>query len=221
MTTTDHSRPHAPVGNSGAQDPYEAVASQTAEDALIYESRSMSTGLNVLVRQYRRNVRDHSPGGAEYAKRGPHAPCPVCGERSAVISNDDPGYGPSVTIRCENDYCGADQIIVLVRTGDDWNHAGQWPAETPLTAPRKRRETTERANQSTWRKMWRVRHGGTLLCNFCGASENDTEIQLDHIVELRDGGEDADWNVQPLCHSCHLTKTTSPINRDRRRRAAA
>lgn len=48
-------------------------------------------------------------------------------------------------------------------------------------------------------------------CLVC--SERATEV--DHIIEVADGGEDTLSNLQPLCKSCHARKTAA--NRLKRR----
>ena len=43
-------------------------------------------------------------------------------------------------------------------------------------------------------------------CNMCKDILPPT-FQVDHIIELRDGGEDCYENLQALCPNCHATKT--------------
>lgn len=42
--------------------------------------------------------------------------------------------------------------------------------------------------------------------------------EVDHILPLHRGGDDAPHNLQPLCHDCHASK--SAMERGGRRRAA-
>jgi 5-methylcytosine-specific restriction endonuclease McrA len=41
------------------------------------------------------------------------------------------------------------------------------------------------------------------VCALCGSSEY---LQIDHIVPLCDGGENAASNLRPLCRDCHGDK---------------
>ena len=50
-------------------------------------------------------------------------------------------------------------------------------------------------------------------CQICGGYGNE----VDHIVEVMDGGKSVPGNLRTLCHSCHKKKTTV----ERTRRAAA
>lgn len=43
-------------------------------------------------------------------------------------------------------------------------------------------------------------------CLVCGSEKN---IQLDHIVAVKNGGEDIIENMQPLCKSCNIKKGTT------------
>lgn len=45
-------------------------------------------------------------------------------------------------------------------------------------------------------------HGNA--CVMCG----DKATEIDHIIEVASGGTDDVENLQPLCHSCHKTKTS-------------
>lgn len=65
-----------------------------------------------------------------------------------------------------------------------------------------------RTNQAIWRTLWRQRHGGVLRCSFCSATEEETRapFEIDHMIELQDGGLDVEWNTQPLCRDCHRLK---------------
>jgi len=50
------------------------------------------------------------------------------------------------------------------------------------------------------------------ICKMCGMSKN--KMIVDHIVELKDGGEAFDYNnLETLCVSCHNKKTTEEIQR--------
>jgi len=44
-------------------------------------------------------------------------------------------------------------------------------------------------------------------CNTCGLFPIPTTFEVDHIVEIADGGEDVSSNLQALCPPCHKRKT--------------
>jgi len=48
------------------------------------------------------------------------------------------------------------------------------------------------------------------LCKRCGSSE---DLEVDHIVEVIDGGENTLENLQTLCKNCHLKKTKKEIKK--------
>ena len=45
------------------------------------------------------------------------------------------------------------------------------------------------------------------VCAFCGLVWQPELDQVDHIIELEDGGSNDDSNLQLLCNACHATKT--------------
>lgn len=222
MTTTDHTSPwpdNGPVNWDQFRDAADRDLNRSRAEAAVAESR-MHPQLAEVVHYYRDKVRAVTPRSYFPSRDGaPLAPCPVCGQRTAVISHGDVGAGPTVEIYCDNENCPAREIQITITRGTmDTNVA--WPvapvasdARSNVQAITSRQRVSDdkkrRPNQQVWRKMWRTRHGGTLICNLCGASEHQAQIQIDHIVELRDGGEDADWNTQPLCVDCHRRKTSS------------
>ena len=69
-------------------------------------------------------------------------------------------------------------------------------------------ETTERTRGSTLqaiRQRWFAAHP---LCVACDKLGRVTAVEeLDHIIELADGGADDDTNRQGLCKPCHQAKT--------------
>lgn len=48
------------------------------------------------------------------------------------------------------------------------------------------------------------------MCISCGGKASS----VDHIIPVRAGGTHDEWNLQPLCQSCHNSKT----NADKKRR---
>lgn len=51
-------------------------------------------------------------------------------------------------------------------------------------------------------------------CEACGEPTGDT-TQVDHIVPIRDGGDNSLANLRALCRDCHRQKTQ--LDRERRR----
>lgn len=44
-------------------------------------------------------------------------------------------------------------------------------------------------------------------CNACGVFPIPPNFEVDHIIELQDGGQDVSQNLQALCPGCHAEKT--------------
>lgn len=69
--------------------------------------------------------------------------------------------------------------------------------------------TVQRQRGRAWmatRERVAERHG--CRCAQCGAVWVSNRDHIDHIVELADGGSNADSNLQPLCDvPCHKAKT--------------
>ena len=59
-----------------------------------------------------------------------------------------------------------------------------------------------------WQRLRRIQLGREPFCVHCAEFGRVTAAtDVDHIVARRDGGEDALFNLQSLCHSCHSRKT--------------
>ena len=54
----------------------------------------------------------------------------------------------------------------------------------------------------------------------CGACRSTVNLELDHVVPLADGGEDALDNCQLLCRRCHGRKSRAEAKARRERRVA-
>ena len=63
-----------------------------------------------------------------------------------------------------------------------------------------------------WRKLREQVLREEPYCRLCGAPASE----VDHIVPRRRGGTDARSNLQPLCKSCHSSKTMRELNQRRR-----
>ena len=73
-----------------------------------------------------------------------------------------------------------------------------------------------RYNTTQWRNLRQIVLQGDPLCKMCEANGYTTLAQMvDHIKPVRLGGEF--WNqdnLQPLCNSCHASKSAKERNAD-------
>lgn len=78
--------------------------------------------------------------------------------------------------------------------------------------------TRVRANLSDtgWRTIAdRIRDEHDYECYKCGGSqaENGKKLDVHHIIPVMDGGLNEDWNLIPLCQSCHKTVEWYTVNK--------
>ena len=59
----------------------------------------------------------------------------------------------------------------------------------------------------------------TYKCNACGLFPIPPDFEVDHIIEIQDGGQDVSENLQALCAACHSEKTR--LNRLRKNKIFA
>ena len=69
-------------------------------------------------------------------------------------------------------------------------------------ASSKRRYSTSHRIEVAYKSLYK--------CNMCGVLLPPT-FEVDHIVELHEGGEDAYGNLQALCPNCHAEKTRANV----------
>ncbi|UEA58574.1 HNH endonuclease [Gordonia otitidis] len=65
-----------------------------------------------------------------------------------------------------------------------------------------------RTSTANWRRLRRaviVRDGNR--CAQCGADGRIHRLDLDHIINVKRGGQDTLDNARLLCHACHKPKT--------------
>lgn len=68
--------------------------------------------------------------------------------------------------------------------------------------------TTPANKRAVARKhRWTVAHRQSYVCAACNMLLHPKGFDIDHIVELRDGGKDELENLQALCALCHAKKT--------------
>lgn len=85
---------------------------------------------------------------------------------------------------------------------------------TPV-ATRKVSSVAEAAGTDSWGsgrggRPWRRKREAILIrdkytCRVCGLTTKDLEV--DHIINVAQGGTDDDGNLQAICIPCHKTKT--------------
>ena len=63
-------------------------------------------------------------------------------------------------------------------------------------------------NRAVARKhRWMIAHRQSYVCATCNMLLHPKGFDIDHVVELRDGGKDELDNLQALCATCHAKKT--------------
>jgi 5-methylcytosine-specific restriction protein A len=72
----------------------------------------------------------------------------------------------------------------------------------------RRGTAASRGYDGRWQRIRMAYLKGHPLCAECLKEHRVTvATDVDHIIPKRDGGSDADGNLQALCHSCHSRKT--------------
>ncbi len=72
----------------------------------------------------------------------------------------------------------------------------------------KRASAAKRGYGGTWRRVRRMVLNEQPLCVECQRNGRVTiATDVHHVTPLRDGGENAADNLEPLCHSCHSRVT--------------
>lgn len=68
----------------------------------------------------------------------------------------------------------------------------------------------ERGYGATWDRLRLMVLAREPLCRSCMAEGRTTPAEeVDHIIPLRQGGTNADGNLQALCRACHARKTAT------------
>jgi 5-methylcytosine-specific restriction protein A len=78
----------------------------------------------------------------------------------------------------------------------------------PVTASKDRKYVNATYNNRRWRAIRQAQLDAYPLCRIC-LEHGQTTIatQVDHILRLKQGGTNANANLQSLCASCHSRKT--------------
>lgn len=75
-----------------------------------------------------------------------------------------------------------------------------------------RASARERGYTAAWERLRKAYLNQHPLCVQCGAGGTD----VDHILPLRDGGDNREANLQTLCHVCHSRKSQQDYRKRRR-----
>jgi 5-methylcytosine-specific restriction enzyme A len=59
------------------------------------------------------------------------------------------------------------------------------------------------------KRRMRILSRDSFLCNHCSQPFPESNLEVDHIIPLVQGGSDDDCNLQTLCKPCHLKKTVA------------
>jgi len=52
------------------------------------------------------------------------------------------------------------------------------------------------------------------MCTYCGASGNDTELEIDHIIPVSKGGSNHISNLTTACKSCNMKKGAGTLEKN-------
>lgn len=97
--------------------------------------------------------------------------------------------------------------------GDRCNVCGP-RRQTESEYDQRRGSAASRGYDRRWRRLRAMILARQPLCVMCLAENRVTPaIELDHIVPLRDGGDNSEDNLQPLCKSHHSRKTARDVRR--------
>lgn len=50
------------------------------------------------------------------------------------------------------------------------------------------------------------------VCGYCGAHPPAVVLHLDHIIPIKDGGDNSDYNLITACEGCNLGKAANALN---------
>ena len=113
-------------------------------------------------------------------------------------------------------YCGVDTEVVIRPEGDPHYAEYRCPKCDSYNGfvPKPKNKDKRRDRNTSWRAKWKEKG---FICALCGATEVDYPVsgqwQLDHIVQLCDGGRDEFDNTMMLCTFCHTIKNTEQKRR--------
>ena len=72
------------------------------------------------------------------------------------------------------------------------------------------------AEQNWYRLRFEVLRRDNFTCRYCGQSAPNTKLEVDHIVELADGGTNSLDNLVTSCYACNRGKSGAWIYAQRR-----
>ncbi|MEU8791550.1 HNH endonuclease signature motif containing protein [Streptomyces sp. NPDC048643] len=86
-------------------------------------------------------------------------------------------------------------------------HHADYNARRSIKSHEKRRAAIARGNNAAAKLRRAVRKAVGAHCAVCHGWFLPSQLDIDHVLPLAKGGEDVESNVQPLCKTCHKTKT--------------
>ena len=76
----------------------------------------------------------------------------------------------------------------------------------------KRRSTRLSTGEGAARRLrYRINKLGYSDCVSCARRFVASNIEVDHIIGLAQGGQDIEENLQPMCKSCHYVKSNKAL----------
>jgi 5-methylcytosine-specific restriction endonuclease McrA len=90
------------------------------------------------------------------------------------------------------------KTAVLAPNGEDFRCEEHWRKSWNGASDKRRRVPALKFAEKEF-----IRERDHRTCALCGADGNE----VDHIVEVADGGTNLPSNLQTLCHNCHSDKT--------------
>ena len=99
-----------------------------------------------------------------------------------------------------------------------WYVEGEPANEYVCSSIAKAIRDAEKLSRKTSKKFrWLVAYRQKYQCAHCKELLHPDSLDIDHVEELQDGGEDVMKNLQALCTNCHAKKTRSHGRRKRKR----
>jgi hypothetical protein len=58
---------------------------------------------------------------------------------------------------------------------------------------------------------WAVLERDNFTCQYCGQTAPDVKLEVDHIISVKDGGQDTIENLKTACYSCNIGRSALTI----------
>lgn len=83
------------------------------------------------------------------------------------------------------------------------------PHLSQVSLAKRRRRAEAPGDGAAARTRRNLTRAGFGYCQVCAVGFPSTELEVDHVLPLADGGTDYVGNIQVLCHPCHVDKTST------------